>query len=235
MDRIQCHEEMERRDPSSWDPKSTCSTSMEGPQLMDQHVQHPNHGQGDRSSSLLHTRPSSRDSEEKAAKRTLLRRFCTQDHRAGTRKRKQLRELFFVVPAHKTIEQGLGRESSRENRSSSFLHTRPSSRDSEEKAVERTVLRRSCTQDHRAGNQKRKQSREPFFIFPAHKPIEQKLGREHSPIEQMLGTEWYAKPNVSGDSRARWSDGPTWNQCWISAVERNAATEHPRNNREDFQ
>ncbi|KAJ7862739.1 hypothetical protein B0H14DRAFT_2575185 [Mycena olivaceomarginata] len=142
--------------------------------------------QENRSSSFLHTRPSSRDSEENAAERTVLHRSCTQDHRAGTRKRKQSREPFFVIPAHKTIQQGLGRECSRENRSSSFLHTRPSSRDSEENAVERTVLRRSSTQDHRAGTRKRKQSREPFSIVPAHKPIEQKLGRERSPIEQML-------------------------------------------------
>jgi hypothetical protein len=70
-----------------------------------------------------------------------------------------LRELFFVVPAHNTVEQKLGRESSRENRSSSFLHTRSSSRNSEEKAVE-TVLRRSCTKTIEQQFSERNQPRE---------------------------------------------------------------------------
>jgi hypothetical protein len=102
---------------------------------------------------------------------------CTQVRRVEARKRKQSREPFFVVPAHKTVERKLGRERSRKNRSSSFLHTRPSSRNSEENAVERTVFHCSCTQDRRAEARKRTQSREPFFVVPAHKAVEQKLGR----------------------------------------------------------
>ncbi|KAJ7881868.1 hypothetical protein B0H13DRAFT_1891192 [Mycena leptocephala] len=100
-----------------------------------------------------------------------------QDHRAGTRKGKQSREPFFVVPAHETIEQK-----------------------SEEKAVERTVIRRSCTQDieqklgrERSGenrsssflhirplskNSEEKAAERTFFVVPAHGTIEQKLGRK---------------------------------------------------------
>ncbi|KAJ7920015.1 hypothetical protein B0H13DRAFT_2268330 [Mycena leptocephala] len=96
--------------------------------------------------------PSSRNSEGKAVKRTVFRRSCTRDRRAETQERKQSREPLFVVPAHKTIERKLGRESSRENRSSSFLHIRPSSKNSEEKVVERTVLRRSCTRNPSSRN-----------------------------------------------------------------------------------
>jgi hypothetical protein len=91
--------------------------------------------------SFLRTRPSSRNSEEKAVERTVLRRSCTQDHRTGTRKRKQSREPFFVVPAHKTVEQELGRESSRENRSSSFLDTKTIKQQFGEEPAERETCR----------------------------------------------------------------------------------------------